>query len=129
MAIKDYYRSIFTQRLIATKNVIGGTTNAWSNWIGTTGLINQDKSGMVFKVDQHQIESTHKLYTDVGQDITKYDRIVDENGYVYMIISEPQDTVQRGHHWLVYLKKLNITVEGFIYVSIDGFIYVTDEGA
>jgi len=129
MSIEDYYKPIFTQRKLSTKNSIGGTTNVWSNWIGTTGLINQDKSAMVFKVDQHQIESTHKLYTDTSQDITKYDRIVDEDGFVYMIISEPQDTVHRGHHWLIYLKKLDITVDSFIYVSIDGFIYVTDEGA
>ena len=107
MAIEDYYGPLTTQRAVKSKNVISGTNKVWSNnLVNIQGLINISSSNLIFIIGQHQVQSTHKLFTAIGQDIKTDDRIIDANDNIYRIVSDPQDTVQRGHHWLIYLQRI-----------------------
>lgn len=107
--INDYYRTLTVQRKTSTPNGFGGQSETWSNHLTIQGLINQASSQEILAAAQHQNQIDSKLYTDVDQDIKVDDRIVDsiDGNKTYRIVSVPKDTVNRGHHWKIMLKRVD----------------------
>lgn len=108
MAIQDYYRPLTVQRKTTTPNGFGGESETWANHLSIEGLINQASSKEIVAAAQHQEDIDSKLFTDVGLDIKKDDRVVDsiEGNKVYRIVSVPKDTVNQGHHWKIMLRRV-----------------------
>ena len=109
MAIQDYYRTLTTQRKTLVNNGFGGQEETWADNITIQGLINQASSNEILAAAQHQNIIDSKLFTDVDQDIKVDDRVRDsiDGNKIYRIVSVPKDTVNRGHHWKILLRRVD----------------------
>lgn len=104
--LQDYYEAVEIERKTNTDNEYGGTSYTWSKVLDTQGLINQPNINTVAKIaDMYQIKSVYNFYTDSGQDIRQDDR-VKWNGEYYRVVSDPLDTVNRGHHFKFILEMM-----------------------
>lgn len=104
MAIEDYYSEVTLRKITETTDARGGAIQADAD---TTfqGLVTQSSSRDLEIANKMQIETTHTLYCAVSVDIDVEDKIVD-GSKIYQVVSEPLDTVKRGHHFRVLLRRL-----------------------
>lgn len=96
--ISDYYLPVEIYRLTITQDAYGGMVESEALHLTTTGLVNGGVTAEQFIADKYQVTEQFNFYTDTGQDI-KQDDVVLFDGKKYRIVSNPKDTVKRGHHF------------------------------
>lgn len=112
VAIQDYYTDLVVQSATRTANGMGGFTETWSDVLQIQGAINQNSGSELLLAAQLNVKSSHKLYTNVGLDITAKDRIKDDDGNLYRIVAPPKNTLQRNHHYKFLLEFLGVDQNG-----------------
>lgn len=106
MAITDYYRDLKHIKTTETPDDRGGTIITDTE-VDIRGCINQASSQQVDYALKLSIEATHKLYYPISVELDINDRVKDGNK-VYEVVSEPLNTINRNHHYMVLLKRLII---------------------
>ena len=104
--LNDYYYILTLQKKAQTINDFGGTVETWSDDSTFQGLINQATSKDLRLADQWQIKATHKLYCDISVNINSGDR-VKRGTVIYRVSSEPKNTVDRDHHYKIFLERID----------------------
>jgi SPP1 family predicted phage head-tail adaptor len=110
--IQDYYTDISVSRVTSTPNAFGGHVDAWSTSSVIQGAINQNSSVEIMLAEQLGVKSTHKLYCDVTCDILPPDRVIDSDGKIYRVVSEPKNTMGINHHYKILLEYLEVDNNG-----------------
>lgn len=107
MALEDYFEDLDLQRKSSVDNGIGGEIETWAT-IGTIrGCINASGSSEIRLAGMLQVTTTHKLLCEPAADIQSSDRI-HKNGLYYRVVSDPKNTLNRGHHLKVLLQEVGI---------------------
>lgn len=104
MAITDYYTQIDLYTKTSVADGRGGYVDSWAKSTSFQGLINQASSREVEAAAKLGIEADYKLYCPVSVSLSNANLLYYGSSY-YRVVSEPKDTVHRGHHYKVYLKK------------------------
>lgn len=112
MAIEDYYKPIERLENTKTDNGRGGKTYAWVVKNTFQGLINQATSKEIEAANKLGIDGDHKLYCPVDT-VLDYDDLIRRNGVYYRVVSDPKNTVERNHHFKIFLKKSSLDQERF----------------
>lgn len=110
MPITDYYTDIEIHGKHKTPNGRGGYSYNWSKESDFPGLINQASSREIEAAAKMDIQADYKLYCPVTVNLSKEKLLLWNNEY-YRVVSEPKDTVNRGHHYKVLLKKISLDQE------------------
>jgi SPP1 family predicted phage head-tail adaptor len=105
MAITHYYTTIDLHTKTSVADGRGGSVDTWAKDSDFQGCINQASSKEIEAAAKLGIEADYKLYCPVDTDIDHTKLLYYKSSY-YRIISEPKDTVERGHHLKVLLKKM-----------------------
>lgn len=102
MAIDNFYVDLVLRKKTATSDDRGGSilTNADTAFKGVITLSGSRELEIAKKM---AISSTHTLYCPVTVDIEKQDIIVWGTKH-YKVVSEPQNTVGRNHHYKTMLE-------------------------
>ena len=111
MPISDYYRSLDRYEATRTANGRGGATLGWVKAETFQGLINQASSQEVLAAGQLGIVADHKLFCGVAETIER-DMLIGEGDRVFRVVSQPKNTVNRGHHLRVMLRETSLDDHG-----------------
>jgi head-tail adaptor len=103
MAINDHYKTLTLMTPSENKNNRGGAVTTWAE-TSFQGLINQLKSEDIEINSKMGVDADYKLFCPVNVAITRACRVKD-GSRTYRVASEPKDTVGRGHHYKVMLKR------------------------
>jgi len=108
VAIQRWYKPVVIQRATHTTNSAGRTNNdGWSEHLVTTGLLAEpSQSRNAYIAQKYQVLQPYFFYTDIGQDIKQGDRVV-YDAKNYRIVSNPRDTIRRGHHFVFVCEALD----------------------
>jgi SPP1 family predicted phage head-tail adaptor len=112
MAIERFYKPIVKLKKTQVPNGRGGFIDTWVEDFTFQGLINQAGSSEIELANKLGISADHKLFCSVDTVIDHND-LVKKNGKYYRIVSEPKDTVERGHHYKILLKYTSLDEENF----------------
>lgn len=104
MAIQDYYVTLEKYSKTSVSNGRGGFVDTWVKASEFEGLINQTSSREIEAAMKIDIDTDSKLYCPTSVILTNDNRIKWGTQY-YRVVSEPKNTVNRGHHLKIFLKK------------------------
>lgn len=104
MALKNYYDTLYKLDTTEVQDETGGVI---LSYIETEfkGLINQANSSEIELGNKLNISVSHKLYCGTSVSLS-YDDMVKKDSRTYRVVSEPKDTIGRGHHYKILLQRL-----------------------
>ncbi len=105
MAIESYYTTLTLLTKSQTTNAKGAAVDAWAE-SSFQGAINQLNSYEIELSGRLGIEADYKLYCPTSVSITGAHRIK-YGGKTYRMVSEPKNTMRRGHHYKILLKRVS----------------------
>ncbi len=112
MAIENYYKSITKLQSTQTPDGRGGAKYKWVTLEKFQGLINQSSSKEIEMANKLGIDADYKLYCSVDVSISIAD-ILKQGDEYYRVVSKPKNTVNRNHHYKVFLKNISLDKEQF----------------
>lgn len=121
--IQNFYISCGKYRPKIVKDGMGVETLEYYKHSDVTGVVIQ-KGDRVLVNDVWQYKNIPVFITN---DLFKKLDRVEYKGVMYEISSEPDDIMERNHHYEFNLEALS-PVDQFLYLTTDQFLYVTSDG-
>ena len=102
--IEDYYVDLTLRTFTITQNEMKDPIRTPSDST-FKGVITQASSKETLMFSQYPADSLYRLYCSVDVPITNKSQVV-LGLIVYDVVSEPKDTVGRGHHYVTMLHRI-----------------------
>ncbi len=106
MAIESYYTTLYLINYTESVNDQGRAIKTASAEVSFNGLINQASSTEVLTNKKLDIDADYKLFCDVSVNINRSSRVRQGTQY-FDVVSEPKNTVNRDHHYKIFLKSIS----------------------
>lgn len=99
MAIEDYYYPLLKQGTTQAADAYGDPITTLGKAVEFNGCIANPTSSQAFFAAQRGTDLAAVLFAPVEAQIQPFDVITDPStGAVYQVVSDPNDTMRRGHH-------------------------------